>query len=167
MNRTSRTPVQLLALTASLLLFGCPDDSTQGLDKGEIDRDALSGGVDVTISSGIGTVSMPFSVAVPNVDDFEDEIDGAISLVVSNDESGTTVDLTSGTAVSGSPSDPGEWSWDLNRDRDRGSFEFFNETVDGQALRSSDSYTATLSVSSNDYLERESAFSFVVDVVGN
>ena len=170
MTRHSRARAHLTVLTASLLLVACSDDdsTTSELEKAEVDRQALQDGAEVTISNGIGTVSVPFAVSVPvGVTDFEDELDGAVSLVVSEQSTGASVDLASGSMVSGSPSRPGEWSWDLNSDRDRADLEFYNESEDGAELRSSGDYSAMLSISRNEYIETESAFTFSVDVVGN
>jgi hypothetical protein len=163
---------------ASIALAACNDSgSVDGGDvKGRIDRGALVSGVTVAISGQTGQVAVPMEVAIPEDqvgggsggdDDLENELSGAVSLMVANNATGTIVDLASGTIVPGSPVAPGQWSWELNGARDNATMTFYNQTTVGQVLFSSNTYTAQLSVSSNGYVESESAFTFPITVTGN
>ncbi len=158
---------QALLVTGALLSTGCPgDDSAATLNKGEVDESALVAGRTVRISGATGTVIVPFSVPVPQVPDadFEDEMDGAVSLQVRSPRSGATAELIAGTLVSSNPSAPGEYTWELNADRDEATMTFFNETPGGLTLQPGLSYDVQLSVSTNMYIENVSPISFQAHV---
>lgn len=168
-------PFCALAVLA-LGLVGCADDTpAMGLRKGEIDRDLLEDGVSVTVASNqIGAVSVPFITPVPTPGgdtggggELEDELSDAVTFVVMSDASGTNVNLTSGTIVDQTPSGAGQWRWELNGDRDRADITFFNATVNGLTLKVGNSYTATLSITTNEYIASEPSFTFPVTVVAN
>ncbi|MCA9653399.1 MAG: hypothetical protein H6712_05745 [Myxococcales bacterium] len=173
MNRS--TGVLALCLLTSAL--GCNDSPTEvTADKGKIDRAALEGGITIQINGDVGSVSVPFEVAVPEASGdsdgdgdqlLEDELSAAVSLVVTSNVSGSTADLSSGTIVDAAPAGPGEWSWTLNGSRDMATMEFFNSSVSGLTLKPENTYSAMLSVASNGYVETEAAFSFNVTIVSN
>ena len=101
--------------------------------------------------------------------DFQDEMDGAVSLFVTSQASGASADLGAGTAlddIGGTPGAPSEFTWSLNSDRDEATLTFYNETPAGLTLKSDRLYFADFSVSSNDYVENLSAISFEVAVSG-
>lgn len=167
-----------IASFACLLILGplaaCSDDPVELVDdrKGEIDRPALESGVTVTLSGDVGTVTLPFIVDVPEVgadtdggNPLEDELAGAVSLVITSNNSGATADLAAGILIEDSPSSAGEWSWTLNGDRDEATMTFFNASVSGLTLKPSVTYDAALSIATNEYIVDEDAFSFTVTVV--
>jgi hypothetical protein len=161
------TTLRVLFLMGLVASIGCgDDDGTSTLQKGEVDESMLTSGVVVSLASGQGSVVVPFSTPVPDVpdDDFEDEMSGAVSLLVSSNASGASADLMAGTLVSGPPSGPGEYNWSLNGDRDRATMTFFNQTPAGLTLKPGNTYTAQLAVTTNDYVDRVSAISFQVTV---
>lgn len=176
-NSSSNRSVRMLILGALVLSSsGCPDDSPAAVppEKGRIDRTALEGGITIVIAEDLGTVVVPFENEVPEPADdtggdtsFQDEMAGAVSLVVTSNQSGTTANLASGTIVEGTPAAPGEWSWVLNDARDEATMTFFNATGDGLTLKSNVTYQAMLSVAGNGYVESEDAFSFDVAIVEN
>jgi hypothetical protein len=157
----------LLGVTGSMLAACNNDDGAVSVRKGEIDEGALTSGVTVTIAGSLGTVQVPFSEPVPEVPDatFEAELEDAVSLLVVSNQSGATADLMAGSVVA-SPSSPGQWSWQLNEDRDLATMTFFNETPGGLTLKAGNSYTAQFSVSVNDYIERLTTVSLGVNVTG-
>jgi hypothetical protein len=159
----------LLGFGASSMLTACGDDGgVVSLRKGVVDEGALSTGVTVTISGQTGSVQVPFMEPVPDVsdDDLEAELDGAVSLGVVSAASGAATDLAAGTLVSGTPTGPGQWSWQLNGDRDQATLTFYNQTPGGLTLSPGNPYSATLSLTTNAYIERLSAFTMQVTVAG-
>ena len=114
------TKLRILFLMGAVASIGCGDDGDPPLNKGEVDEAALTSGVVVTIQGAQGTVTVPFSEPVPDVDDqdFEDEMSGAVSLLVTSNSSGASADLMAGSIASGSPMAPGEYTWELNGARD-------------------------------------------------
>jgi hypothetical protein len=167
----------LTLAVSALSLTGCGDDTPEATNprKGKIDRPALESGVTVTIANDqVGSVQLPFEIEVPEVeggtggdDPFESELEGAVSLQVSSNASGTTANLTSGIIVDGNPDSAGQWSWQFNADRDVATMSFFNSTVTGLTLKSANTYDAALSIANNEYIESEDSFTFTVNVVGN
>lgn len=140
--------------------------------KGQIDRATISAGMVATISDGVGEVYVPFQVAVPPVAgdtggdaELEAELATAVSLVVSSKYTGATADLTSGTIVESNPSAPGEWSWELDDDRDLATMTFFATAPGGLTLKPDVEYDALLSIAPNEYIEPEEAFAFTVSVI--
>jgi hypothetical protein len=159
----------LLGFGATTTLAACGDDGgVVSLRKGAVDEAEVSTGVTVTLSGRNGTVRVPFVEPVPNVadEDFEEELQGAVSLSVVSAASGSSADLTTGTLVSDSPSGPGEWSWTFNEDRDEATLTFFNESASGLTLKPQNSYSATLTIATNAYVERLPGFAFQVTVTG-
>lgn len=154
-----------------LVAHGC-DTPGAICAKGQIDRATISAGMVATISDGVGEVYVPFQVAVPPVEGdtggdavLEAELATAVSLVVSSNYTGVTADLMSGTIVESNPAAPGEWSWELDDDRDLATMTFFATAPGGLTLKTDVEYDAMLSIAPNDYIEAEEAFAFTVSVV--
>ena len=158
--------LRIVFLMGAVASIGCGDDGGSLVTKGEVDEAALTAGVVVSLAGAQGTVTVPFSEPVPDADDsdFEDEMSGAVSLLVTSNASGASADLMAGTIASGSPMAPGEYTWDLNGARDSAQMTFFNETPGGLTLKVGNQYTAQLAVTTNDYVQRVSAISFQVQV---
>jgi hypothetical protein len=159
----------ILLLASSPAVVGCGDDDVEDIcaRKGEIDRSALEPGVTATVAADIGTVELLFLVPVPdhgNDADLEAELSSAVSLVVTSDETGATADLFSGTIVDSSPAAPGEWTWELDGDRNVATLTFFNAVQGGTALDVSATYDAALSIAFNEYIQEEPIFTFTVTV---
>jgi hypothetical protein len=86
----------------------------------------------------------------------------AIGLIVQNtQEGGTSVDLTQGTLVSGTPDNAGEYLIELGGGRSVITITFRNETTSGKSLSPEGSYEAMISVQTNPYFEAED---FVRDI---
>ncbi len=154
-------------LCSTVVLGACTtDDDTATLRKGVVDDSLFEGTVQVSVQGAIGTVSVPFKTTVPDVpeSDLEDELDGAVSLVVASPRSGASADLASGKMVEGDPSAPGEFSWKLNSGRTQATLTFFNESNSGLTLDNGSVYTAMFSLSTNDYVARLSPVAFDVEV---
>lgn len=157
------------ALLCSTVVLGASctsDDDTATLRKGVVDDSLFEGTVQVSVQGAIGTVSVPFKTPVPDVpeSDLEDELDGAVSLVVSSPRSGASADLAAGTMVEGDPSKPGEFSWKLNSGRTQATLTFFNESNGGLTLDNGSTYSAMFSLSTNDYVARQSPVAFDVEI---
>ncbi|TPV94608.1 MAG: hypothetical protein B7733_14420 [Myxococcales bacterium FL481] len=143
-------------LFGAVLLAGCADDDPDnGSNKGEVDRTALEDGLSITLAAEVGSVVVPFSYPVPSADDsdLQSALSASVSLVVRNDSSGATANLMSGALVNATPTASGQYAVALNETRDELTVTFFNETGAGQSLTMAGSYTATLSVATNDYVE--------------
>lgn len=159
-----------LMLCGALALGACTDDDgSTSIRKGAVNEDTLASGMDVSVNGSLGTIVVPFAVAVPSVPtaDLQDELDGAVSLAVVSAQSGATADLTSGTMVDGEPTAAGEFSWALNDARSEVTLTFYNQTSGGLSLTPGNGYTAQFSVSTNDFVQRVPAVSFDVRVSGN
>lgn len=157
------------ALLCSTVVLGASctsDDDTATLRKGVVDDSLFSGTVQVSVQGATGSVAVPFKTPVPDVpdSDLQDELDGAVSLVVASPRSGASADLASGTMVDGDPSKPGEFSWKLNSARNQATLTFFNESSGGLTLDNGSSYTAMFSLSTNDYVSRQSPIAFDVEI---
>ena len=151
----------LLALGATPMVSACGDDGgVVATRKGVVDEAALTTGVTVTLSGQTGSLVVPFAEPVPDIDDDDlvEEVEAAVSLSVRSPASGATADFASGRLVEGTPSAAGEWSFELNDDRDAATLTFFNQSPGGLTLKTSNTYTATLSLSTNRYIERLSTF---------
>lgn len=160
--------LRMCLLTGVVLSMACgDDDGATVVRKGEVDEGALGSGVTVNIKGNTGTIIVPFSEPIPEVDDemFEDEMSGAVALIVSSPRSGATVDLMAGALVSGEPAAPGEFTWDVNEARDEVLMSFYNEAPGGLTLKAGREYEVQLSISTNDYVERVSpAIAFLANV---
>jgi hypothetical protein len=150
---------------AALTLGACADDGSSD-EKGEVDVDALTQtGAVVTISGNLGTVDVPFSTAVPEVD--HADVQSALSLVVltvSNTTTGESFNLTEGTLVETEPAAANEYTWALNGDRTVGTLTFFNQVASGQSLQVDGGYNATFEVLDNDLVEAVAPTSLAVTV---
>jgi hypothetical protein len=160
--------IAILTLSSSLLVPGCTGDGGGGSSdaKAVVDADALQDGVTVLLSGDLGNVEVAFSTPVPEVDDaqLQAELDGAVSLLVINDDSGVSADLVSGTPLGGEPAGPGEYTWTLSSMRDTAILTFYNETDSGSVLRVDGAYTGTMQIATNAYVESVTALAFPVDV---
>lgn len=150
---------------------GCNDDGTTVVTdaRGVVDEGALTQGVQVSVSGSVGSLEVAFSEPVPEVDDgeFQDEMSGAVSVIVASDANQASVDLNVGTALDdagGTPAAPGEFTWVLDADRTSATLMFYNETPSGLTLTPGNGYSATFSVAPNDFVESVSAISFAVAV---
>lgn len=143
----------LLVLTG-VFAAACADDGGD-LTKGSVDIVALQSNAVVTLSGATGTMVVPFSTPVPNVpnDDFEEEMTGAVALTVSSPRTGVTVNLMDGV-LADVPTAPGEYSWALNTERTQATLTFVNSTTAGLTLKPGLDYLATMSVQTNDYVQR-------------
>lgn len=158
-------------LVLALVASGC-DIPPEICAKGQIDRSMITAGMFATVSDGVGEVLLPFQVAVPPVqgdsggdDELEAEVAPAVTLVVSSMTTGATADLTSGTIVDSNPAAPGEWTWDLDDDRDLATMTFFTTAPGGLTLKPDVEYDAMLSVAPNAYIATEAPFAFTVLVL--
>lgn len=149
----------------ALALGACADDGSSD-EKGEVDVDALvTSGAVVTISGNLGSVNVPFSVPVPEVD--HNDVQTALSLValtVSNNSTGVSFSLTEGTLVEAEPAAANEYTWALNGERTEGTLTFFNQVASGQNLQVAGGYTATFEVLENDLVETVSPTALGVTV---
>lgn len=154
--------LSLLAATA------CADDDDAGGAKGRVDEAALDAdGVTVTLNGNTASVDVPFSEPVPSnpADEALNEaLDTAASLSIRSDVTGTTANLADGEWVDGDPSGPGEFNWALNEDRDMLTFTFYNETTAGTTLKTDRTYTASVSISTNAYVENLASTAVAVTV---
>lgn len=160
--------LRILLVAVPVALAGCSDDDLELPLKGVVDTDSLSAGATVQLQGSLGTVSVPFTSSRPIPDvpdaDFEDEMDGAVSLVVSNPATGTTVDLAAGELVASAPSGAGEFTWAIASDRASATITFYNQTGSGLNLDEGSTYTAQLSIATNDYVQRVTPMTFDVSV---
>lgn len=155
-------------LAGSLVFTGCADDGGDSSEKAIVDTDAMSGGVMVTVTNGLGEVIVPLSEALPDVP--LDEITQALAMAVSltvQDDAGVTANLiTDGTLVNTPPANPGEYMWEVSDDRMFVRFTFFNQTPGGSQLRAGGAYTAIFVVSDNNFVENTEA-TIAVSVAGS
>lgn len=172
MSTTHQLHKYIPLLVVGATLGACADDvSDSPRNKGVIDEAALSAGATVVLRGQTGQVSVPFTVPVPEADgdtggdSMEDALAGSVTLVVSSDDSGASADLASGAIVGGVPAAAGQWAWSLNGARDEAAVVFFNQAVSGLTLQPTVNYSASLSVTSNDYVENVATFVFPIAVV--
>jgi len=147
-----------------MVLIGCTVDDPATLRKASVAADMLEAGVTVSIQGSVGSVSVPFTEEIPDVSasDFQDELDGAVSLLVTSTVSGASADIVSGTLVDGMPAAAGEFSFEIAADRMSVTMSFFNETSSGLTLKAGNTYSAQLSISINEYVNRQPALEFDV-----
>jgi len=143
-----------LLFTGAVILSGCGDDSADATAKAVIDEAALEEGLMVTLSGNLATIDLPFSTAVPAAtnDELEAELMDAVSLIVENEATGTTANLTSGSLVDTTPASAGQYTWALDTERDTLTITFYNETTNGLSLSAGTPYVAEFSVTSNEYV---------------
>lgn len=157
--------LQIAVVLGAVALAGCADDGGTILYKGEVDTEALADGVIVSLEGNIGQVEVPFETAMPDVEDIEiqDALDSRVSLVVVNPDTGASADLTDGVLVE-TPAGPGEYAWEIAEDRMSALIVFYNETPSGMNLTVGETYSAQLSIATNDYVTRLSAMTFQASV---
>lgn len=157
----------IFALSLVFAATACSDDPA-GEAKGVVDEDTLnSDGVTVRLNGNVGSVDVPFIAPVPSNPTDEAlsaALQDAASLTVRSDETGTTANLSDGEWVEGDPSGPGEFNWSLNDDRDSLTFTFYNETTAGTTLKTDRTYTGTMQIASNDYVENVGSTAVAVEV---
>src|SRR5690606_8290641 len=87
-------------LAGLLATAACGDDAPES-NKGEIDVNTLQLGVTVTLAGNLASASVPLIVPLPNADmeAVEAALNTAVSLVVSNNESGASADFSTGVPV--------------------------------------------------------------------
>lgn len=165
MTRITKTAIAIFAL---LLASGCTlitDFDAPG-DKYSL-YENLPDTLGVTLStvSNTGSLTMPFTEALPEADDAELLAlleDTTVSLNVANDEA-VSYNLTEGTRVDGTPASAGEYALTMSEDRMSIGVSFYNEHS-GTALHAGHTYTATIDVLDNDFFATES---FAIDVTAN
>ena len=154
-----------VSLVSASFITGCP--GTDVVSKGAFDETALESGVTSDCVSDVCGVTIALSAPIDA--DVADEtlqqfINASTSVLIESDETGTSANLTEGTAVDGTPAGAGEYSWSLNDARDSVTLSFFNLTSNGLTLKADRIYTGTVSVSTNPYVENIDAVSFPVTV---
>ncbi len=152
----------------ALAAIGCGgDESSTGGTKSEVDVDMLEEeGVVAEMTEEVAAIGVPLATPFPVADkqEIEDVMMEAATLVVSNEESGASADLSDGTPVDGEPSAPGEFSWELDEERTTLTIEFYNETASGMSIDKGTEYVATLSIAENKFTDEVPATSFTVTV---
>ncbi len=112
--------------------------------------------VNVSISGELGTINN--FTNLNELPDASDEtlisaLGEAISLSVTNEDSGVSANLFDGTKVESTPASAGQYQAIL--DGENLTIVFFNETTQGQSINVDGDYMATVIVSANDYFETE------------
>ena len=151
-------------------LVGCTVDhepSSGSSEKGEVDIELLqSTDWPVTIDGDVGTVALPFARPVPNsvfnIDDVKAELSDSVIMTVRSDETGVTANLADSAPVDLDPANPGDFSWELNPDRDQATLTFYNETPGGLTLKTDRTYTVNVEITENDYVKTLPASTFTV-----
>lgn len=157
----------VLVVVVSLLGGACADDVPVQEGDARIAADELRDGVEVVIDGDLGRVDLPFEQPVPQVDDaeLEAEMEQAVSLFIASEISGAAADLAAGSLVAGDPAASGEFSWQLNEDRDLATLTFFNRSPGGLTFTPGRPYRAQLSVTRNRYVSSLPTVAFAVTVV--
>ena len=169
--------IVIAAVFPFFLSMGCGEEDPGGggcggggpIVKAKVDTADLASGVTVTLTNAnqIGRVKVKFTVPVPNVADaaFETSMAAATTLLVEGTGS-LTADLADGTLVD-TPNEPNEFTWTLNATRDEATLIFVNADSEGGngTLKTTRTYTATLTIADNTYVEAVPAASFTVTVV--
>jgi hypothetical protein len=144
----------LLALAmVSVLALGCDDDDDDaGL---YVLSSAVADPVPVTLDGDVGTLQFTLTTnPVPNEPSatlLGFLTGGTIALNVANDVTGVNYNLVQGVQVTGDPAAPGEYRVvDDNGDGTSLTITFYNE-FSGSTIRVDGDYTATVSVSDNEY----------------
>ncbi len=167
----ARSPVfTSILFGATLAVAGCTDDTVAEVAKAEVDTDALRAGPTVTLSGNTGSVDVPLKTPIAasaSESDLENELEGAVALVVSSVNSGASADLAAGSLVSSNPAAPGEYAWSMNDARDTITLEFYNQTPGGLTLKVGRTYDVQLAITSNGYVMSVPAMSFTVTPSGS
>ena len=154
-----------VSLVSASFITGCP--SSDVVSKGVLDEAALDAGVTVACVSDICSVDIGLSEPVDGdvaPETLQQFINSTVSLLLTSDATNASANIAEGTPVEGTPSGAGEYSWAFNADRDVVTLNFFNLTTTGLTLKSDVTYTGTVSVTTNPYLENVDAASFAVSV---
>jgi hypothetical protein len=156
--------MRTVLLTFTMTLVACGYD-VDDLGKGEVDELAMSSGVEVVLDGALARVIVPFAAAVPEVpqEEFQDEMQGTVSLRLIDARTGAAADVMVGEIVDGDPTVVGEVACTLNEDRREATFAFHN--AGGVTLESGLRYAAQFSIATNDYVARVPAMTFDVIVV--
>ncbi len=164
MRRITGSIFALSLLTAAT---ACNNGDDSSGSKGVVDSDTLTeDGVTVRLNGDIGTVDVPFIAPVPSKPDDEtlsESLQDAATLTVRSDVTGTTANLMDGEWVE-EPSGPGEYNWSLNDSRDILTFTFYNETTAGTTLKTDRTYTGTMQIATNPYVENVASTAVAVSV---
>lgn len=96
-----------------------------------------------------------------------EELSTAVTFVIRSDVTDSTADIASGTLVTdAAPTAPGQWTFELNEARDAATITFVNEDTAGLTLKTDRTYTGTLAVVPNTYIESVASFTMSVSVSG-
>jgi hypothetical protein len=165
-DRARMNKFHVCCFLGALAAVGCGDDSSTSTGKGEVDVATLEDeGVMVAMAGDVASITVPFIDPVPMASGsaVENEMSDATSLVVSSVASGSSADISDGTMVDGEPTEPGEFSWELDEERSEMTLTFYNETTSGLTLESGSSYRATLAISENDFVVEVPAMTFDIE----
>jgi hypothetical protein len=157
MTRNSKLAALLVPAIAAV---GCSLITDFDTAAGKFSLDAnLDDTVTVTLSSaGTGTIALVMlDEELPDADDATllaliDE--DMITLSVANDDTGTSVNLTDGARVEGTPTGAGEYALALSEDRMTLTITFYND-IAGSSLVPGGAYTAAIQVLDNDHFNTE------------
>lgn len=167
MRFTWKTGKCVAAVVGLLMTAACADDEPDQT-KGQIDVNTLQLGTTVTLTADIGSASVPLIVALPdeNLDEIATVLSAVVSLVVTNDATAVSADLSSGSPVDVTPAAAGQYSWSVNSTRDLATLTFYNMTANGLSLQVGGKYNAMLSVAENAFVETVGTVSIPVTVSG-
>ncbi len=120
-----------------------------------VDGDAEPYPVDVTIQgNGIALISLFLENPIPDSQATEVSdtqlaalLGDEIGLIVKNNETDITANLTDGEKVDSTPTAPGQYRIAISKNRDEIGIEFRNETIDSLLLHEGGDYTAVIQVS--------------------
>jgi hypothetical protein len=128
-------------------------------------------GVAVQIDGTLASATIPMCGAVstaPSDATLELYFYGSVSITVTSDTTGISANLADNGVVyvEGVPTFPGEYTWSLNDPlRDAWTVSFYNETPFGRMLKVGGSYTATVSVGDNPFIEHLPPLDVAITVV--
>ncbi len=148
-----KTATILLAATGLLMLSGCSAITDFQAPDQKMEWN-VAGVQTVTLAGNLGTLSIQFDDELPvdHEEEIYDLIGNEITLMVTNEDNGVGVSLTS-APVTAEPAAPGEYAVQVSTDNRTLTITFFNETTEGYALRPGGNYIALLHVAENDYFE--------------
>ncbi len=152
-NKTHMVKFALLALLAN----GCeePDEDSQYTLS-----NALSNPITVTLNGEIGLLIAEVEKDAPKIPTEPVPhlknllVQGVISVIVKNNSTGVTHRLTEAALVEGTPIKQGQYTVHMSGDGSSASIEFFN-SIGGNRILRSGSYSAVVSVQDNDYFAME------------
>jgi hypothetical protein len=162
--RLMTSVVRLAVCGAVIGLTACgDDDGGYDMDAGDTDDEvALSSMIPdpVTIALGptIGTIMIDFSSHPLDMDrQYELEMflfSGDLGVTATNDATGVTHNLTEGTPTMTPPDQAGDYLVGASSDGKTVTVQFYN-WFEGQMFAAGGDYSATISVSDNDFFETE------------